>query len=673
LTLLTCCLALWGLGWTGAAGAASGPGLSPVLEAWEREARADPAKVVAELQQGLKNPPTQPAEHLEWLRLAGQLEATLEQPEAVQTVLGHLAALGVSARLPSLQADARATGNCLRADLLRRTGSNSLALRLQDGALDDLATGQSASVRLYCLGVFADVNERLGNFPRAIELWQRALQEVEPWVGRWQRAWTRNQMSGALQRAGQDDLGMQRNQEAQQLAEEDQDWLTLASVMTVRSILLTGKNRANEELLALTLALDYARRAKAPREQALYLANLSDFYLQAGDFAKALSIAREAVPLADRLGYANAQRLATFNASLALVATGRKDQGMRLIQPELDRLKSVDDVAQLSDYLKDLGRYMEVGGYEADALKVYRELRQLSSEKFRRDQQRTILEMQEGFDAERRRHEKQLLTDDNQLQEEALRQADLQWRQWALATAVGLVSLGLLYNVYRKVRRTQQRLHQNNERLREQSELDPLTGLANRRHFQRLTQGPGAPPTASGSLFLLDLDHFKQINDRHGHAGGDAVLVETGRRLRAVVRSGDTVLRWGGEEFLIMTSGRDPDQADQLAQRLLEVLASSPVAFGEHHVDISASIGHAEFPLQPYLLDVPWHLAVDLVDAAMYIAKTQGRNRAVGVKSLSAADLQSLQQLVPEMEAAWREGRVTLAQRTLADEQAVAA
>jgi predicted signal transduction protein with EAL and GGDEF domain len=86
------------------------------------------------------------------------------------------------------------------------------------------------------------------------------------------------------------------------------------------------------------------------------------------------------------------------------------------------------------------------------------------------------------------------------------------------------------------------------------------------------------------------------------------------------------------------------------------------VVFGDQEIEISASIGHAEFPLQPNLLEVPWELAVNLVDAAMYIAKTQGRNRAFGVRELSAADLQTLQNLVPEFERAWREGRVTLAE-----------
>jgi diguanylate cyclase (GGDEF)-like protein len=438
--------------------------------------------------------------------------------------------------------------------------------------------------------------------------------------------------------------------------------VTLANVMTVRSILLTGQGEAKGELEAQMLALDYAKRAGARREQALYLANLSDYYLQHADFPRALAIASQAVPVAEREGFATAERLATFNAGMALIALHRKDEGLRMITPELDRLKAVDDVATLSDYLGDQGRYLEAGGYLAEALKVYRDRRQLVSEKFRRDQQRTILEMQEKFDAERRQHEKQLLTDDNLLQDEALRQSELQWRQWALATAVGLLSFGLLFNVYRKVRHTQQRLRQNNERLREQSELDPLTGLANRHHFLRLTHGPQASPHAQGSLFLLDLDHFKQINDRYGHAAGDAVLVEAGRRLRAAMRGADPVLRWGGEEFLIMASSQREEQADALAQRLLEVLHASPVVFGEHSIHISASIGHAEFPLQPHRLEVPWELAVDLVDAAMYIAKTQGRNRAFGVRALSAADLQSLQRLVPEFEHAWREGRVTLAE-----------
>jgi hypothetical protein len=127
--------------------------MSPALTALEQAGRTDPAKVADQLMHQLDNPPSDPREQLEMLRLAGQLQANLEHTDAVQGLLVRIASLGVGASQAALRADARATGDCLRADLLRHTGSMSQALHLQAEATEDLALGQSVTVRLGCLGI----------------------------------------------------------------------------------------------------------------------------------------------------------------------------------------------------------------------------------------------------------------------------------------------------------------------------------------------------------------------------------------------------------------------------------------------------------------------------------------------------------------------------------------
>src|SRR5437870_5330146 len=106
-------------------------------------------------------------------------------------------------------------------------------------------------------------------------------------------------------------------------------------------------------------------------------------------------------------------------------------------------------------------------------------------------------------------------------------------------------------------------------------------------------------PTRSleGTLFLIDVDHFKQINDRSGHAGGDAVLVEVARRPRATLRDDDLVVRWGGEEFLVLVGPLPVAEAEVLAHRLLCALADHPVVHGGQAVGVSASIGYGVFPM----------------------------------------------------------------------------
>ncbi len=119
---------------------------------------------------------------------------------------------------------------------------------------------------------------------------------------------------------------------------------------------------------------------------------------------------------------------------------------------------------------------------------------------------------------------------------------------------------------------------------------DPLTGLANRNAFrlslQDMIEGAG------GALILLDLDHFKDANDRHGHEAGDALLIAIGDRLRGAVRSTDSVCRLGGDEFALVVPGVDGAQAEELAQRAIH-LAAEPVLFRGVQLRVGASVGIA--------------------------------------------------------------------------------
>lgn len=169
------------------------------------------------------------------------------------------------------------------------------------------------------------------------------------------------------------------------------------------------------------------------------------------------------------------------------------------------------------------------------------------------------------------------------------------------------------------------------EEARRLATIDPLTGLTNRRAFlatfeleidrSRRHQYPLA-------VALLDIDHFKQINDRHGHASGDAVLAAVGRTLLARARSVDLLARWGGEEFVIAFSGAQGEGARLAAERLRLALAGLVVMAGETPIPVTASFGFTE--LGPD--DTPSSV-IDRADRAMYAAKEQGRNRlcAVGV------------------------------------------
>ncbi|MET0289296.1 MAG: GGDEF domain-containing protein, partial [Pseudoxanthomonas sp.] len=177
-----------------------------------------------------------------------------------------------------------------------------------------------------------------------------------------------------------------------------------------------------------------------------------------------------------------------------------------------------------------------------------------------------------------------------------------------------------------------------NQRLQRLSTTDALTGLLNRRaaaaRIQQLSADQQANADRRHVMLLIDIDHFKQLNDRAGHAAGDRVLVEVARRLRACCRPDDVVARWGGEEFLIACAPMSLTQASAFAERIRAGIASLDAQDTPLKITMTASVGFSCWPFLPGADPTrsgDWQDALSLADRAMYAAKHAGRNAWVGL------------------------------------------
>lgn len=175
----------------------------------------------------------------------------------------------------------------------------------------------------------------------------------------------------------------------------------------------------------------------------------------------------------------------------------------------------------------------------------------------------------------------------------------------------------------------------NRERLRLTSLTDPLTGLYNRR-FLEDRMGQEMARTArygqSLSCLFLDLDHFKGINDRHGHPAGDAVLRQVAARARDMLRASDIATRYGGEEFAVVLPQTGWQEAVRLAERIRTALADTPMILpdgGTLNLTCSVGVSEARPPSQPADPDGLARELLAQADAALYRAKQGGRNRVV--------------------------------------------
>lgn len=169
-------------------------------------------------------------------------------------------------------------------------------------------------------------------------------------------------------------------------------------------------------------------------------------------------------------------------------------------------------------------------------------------------------------------------------------------------------------------------LEEERRRLEQEAMVDPLTGLANRRALMQSAERALEESAQSGqpfSLWVLDVDHFKRVNDTWGHAVGDEVLKLVASRIRAVLRERDLCARYGGEEFAVILPGVDRLVAAMAAERSRESVAALALPYGDEFVRVTVSIGAATWPADGETLEE----LLAVADQRLYAAKSAGRNR----------------------------------------------
>ena len=169
------------------------------------------------------------------------------------------------------------------------------------------------------------------------------------------------------------------------------------------------------------------------------------------------------------------------------------------------------------------------------------------------------------------------------------------------------------------LRRQITQVSEHARRMEDAAYTDDLTGTANRRGMERVLHERGDQLMRPVALLLFDIDHFKLVNDRFGHRIGDEVLASIAQLIKSQLRPGDTIYRWGGEEFLVVASGTGFEAAISLAERVRHIVSASvhPVA-GTATVSVGVSMCSNGESLE---------VALQLADEALYLAKEQGRNR----------------------------------------------
>jgi diguanylate cyclase (GGDEF)-like protein len=605
--------------------------------------------------------PGQPREAA-WLMARGRVLVAASQGEAADIVAAELAARESSSSLSWL----------LRALALERTGKSagSLAARALRGMEAACTPGDEARAVQQGQCDFRNAWEALRLIARE-QISQGALVSADANIRR----------GLALARAGGDKhlIALSQASLAQVLQGQDQVDAARTEIHAAQAQgdpVATARVRNSEALIerrsgdfaatriALEAALAAAQQADSPHLLAIYRANLVDVLMHQDMPRQALAMGKQALPSLQQYRDRQFERLLHHNLAVANIKLRQFDAARQ----ELARVSEfgVDpaDLVQRGRELRELAETWTEAGQFKEALAAFHAERDLSARANERNREAALEELRRKYDSAAKQRDLDLLARDGQLKDQQLANRRLAQQVGVAVGVLLLLSLALAAVTLLRMRRAQANLTANQQLLRAQSERDPLTDLSNRRHFLAVMDQRARTTGREGfhgALMMIDIDHFKNVNDWHGHAAGDAVIVEVGRRIRAAVREQDLVVRWGGEEFLVLALDTGGEDLAQMASRILHGIGGTPVATAEGPLRVTASIGFASFPFSGITGPGLRLHSVNWADMVLYKAKAEGRNRAVGISQVDAPDADTLSAILQDFDAACLHGQVRLA------------
>lgn len=504
------------------------------------------------------------------------LQARLDQAhsllEALGEVPGHLDALN------------------LQALIQERLGSYEQALLLHQRALELARHLGELQAESRSLNNMAGIYLALGQLPEAMELLQRSLERAEHAGSLSDQAYALGQLGMVLQSIGEMELAAEHLQRSLRCARQTQDLARQATSALDLGALQSKLGQHAEARLHLDEALTLSRRTGNVNDLGQALLGLGQSSLAQGEADAALAAFEEALPLA--LSVRDSPSLCSIELGLADVWQARNElpQAQSALERALAHATSGRLTALASQAHRALSELAEQRGDHALALQHYKAHRACEQRLLGEHSQQRL----RGLFA---RQQAQALSQELQ----AARQADQE--KQALLTQLSAQA----------------------DLLRQLSHEDGLTGLANRRWLDLLLAQEferAARFRHPLSLAMLDLDHFKAVNDRFGHAVGDAVLRQVGRLLRDHCRRADVVARYGGEEFTLLLVETPLPLASQLCDKLrqqVERFDWRSLHPDLHGITVSMGLaGNAEAH-EPEALCA-------LADGRLYSAKNEGRN-----------------------------------------------
>ncbi|MDP5136301.1 diguanylate cyclase [Rheinheimera baltica] len=433
-------------------------------------------------------------------------------------------------------------------------------------------------------------------------------------------------IASAYRRMGLYDKAITYIDEAEKEFNAPEERFRLAMIMHEKAFSYAERGEPEQALALFNQSIDVYNELAVPEWIAYTNVNLVWIYNLLGQFDNALAVAAEAESVLNHGNPSNMANLQTYQALLALYK-GEALLADKQVNAALESLALADKL--LSE--QAVPRYMlQLHLHYADALAqagqyslAYTKLGQYVELNNRqqanaREQQANLLRLQ--FDFTRQQEKNDQLAAEKLAAEQYISTLQLaqRWQYVAIIAIVLMLFILVSFAVSLKKR---------NRKLHRLAMTDELTGIANRRRIMMLAEQERVKATETSSpicLLIIDLDHFKKINDNHGHDAGDIVLQQVCLTISSVLRQQDHFGRTGGEEFLIILPNTDINQAQPIAERVRRSVAAINLSLIQLNLQVSCSIGLTQAKPKELL-----NASISRADKALYQAKANGRNQVV--------------------------------------------
>lgn len=403
------------------------------------------------------------------------------------------------------------------------------------------------------------------------------------------------------------------------------------SLLIMRSLFLKNLSKNDEAIRALYLAKESASKTGSISLILNVKNNLSGMLLQAKRIKEAKLEVQECIDESIKHGVNSVLHYCRSNLGHIEIELGNYATAIELLTEAKNSFEKQDNFKAMIQQQYSLSNAYELAGEHYSALIEIKSYYKKYIELMFSERAREVTKIHEDYQTRLKDNEIEMLKIQNDLQSVRLQEKELSNTLLILFSFISFFVLYLLVRRYVSIRKYKNKLEKTNTILKNKIQIDPLTKLGNRRALTEYIENfdiESNTDVPEYLLIMIDIDHFKQVNDTFGHSVGDEVLIAVANLLGSQTRENDVLVRWGGEEFILVVENKQKDNVISIVDRIIKTISNQAVNTTLGDLDITISAG-ATSVKNGNLNSLTWPKILNCIDEALYTAKHNGRNQAV--------------------------------------------